>query len=184
MENVEKWKKAQEVITAGGVTVLPTDTIYGLHCSALNSDSVERIYKIKGRDFNKPCIVLIGDISDLNKFGVEDDPYLLETLGEYWPGPNSIILPVENNRFSYLHRGTNSLAFRIPAYAPLLDLIKQTGPIVSTSANPSGKEPAIDTESARSYFGKAVDYYLKKGFLDNQPSSVFKYEKGEFLKIR
>lgn len=178
------WEKAREILTKGGVAVLPTDTIYGLHCLAFNKASVEKIYDIKGRDFNKPFIIIISNQSDLEKFGIIIDATLSTILDEYWPGPNSVVLPVTNRRFEYLHRGTNSLAFRIPNYPPLLDLLKQTGPLVSTSANPSGKEPATDTTVAKAYFGNLVDYYLDCGTLNNPPSKVFKFTDGKIDRLR
>lgn len=178
------WEKALKVLSRGGVAVLPTDTIYGLHCLAFNKASVEKVYDIKGRDFTKPFIILISSQNDLKEFGIIIDATLSKTLDSYWPGPNSMVLPVTSDRFKYLHRGGNSLAFRVPNYPPLLNLLKQTGPLVSTSANPSGKEPATDTIIAREYFGNLVDYYLDAGTLNSLSSKVFKFTDGKMTQLR
>lgn len=91
---LDDWEKAVEVLNKGGVAVLPTDTIYGLHCLASDKLTVERIYKIKGRDFNKPFYYPNFQQSDLKGFGITVDVDLADTLDNYWPGPNSIILPI------------------------------------------------------------------------------------------
>jgi len=97
-----------------GVGVLPTDTLYGVVGLALNPQSVERIYTVKERNTNKPLIVLISDLSDLSQFGIDLTPQTSEMLNRYWPGPVSIILLCMDEQFTYLHRRTNSLAFRLP----------------------------------------------------------------------
>ena len=63
-----------KVLKDGGVAVMPTDTLYGIVGRAQDSSTVERIYKIRKRSPEKPCIILIGDISDLEKFSVNISP--------------------------------------------------------------------------------------------------------------
>ena len=70
MTNVWTNQKLIEVLQKGGVVVMPTDTIYGIVGQALNKETVEQIYDLKHRAPLKPCIVLVSDISDLNKFSV------------------------------------------------------------------------------------------------------------------
>lgn len=181
---MDDWGKAGKILLNGGIAVLPTDTIYGIHCLATNKGAVERIYDLKGRDRAKPFIILISSLDDLKSYGVTVDKKLSELLANYWPGPNSIILPVTASRFAYLHRGTKSLAFRLPAYKPLLTLLTQTGPLVSTSANPSSKTPASDIKQSQAYFGKSVDFYLDAGVLNNLPSRVFKLDMNQLIPVR
>lgn len=184
MQTMDNWKRAAEILKNGGVAVLPTDTIYGIHCMATNKEAVERVYKIKGRDFNKPFIILIPNKGSLEDFGVVVDNILSKLLDDYWPGPNSIIFSVTDRSIEYLHRGTKTLAFRVPNYQPLLNLLKQTGPLISTSANTSGKAGAKDIGAAKVYFDDLVDYYLDAGKLDNQASNVYKIIDGVFTKLR
>lgn len=183
---MDDWETARKILLHGGVAVLPTDTIYGLHCLAINKAGVERIYKLKDRDASKPFIVLISSLDDLKLFGVKLDDKLKALLRGYWPGPNSIILPIPDadGKFSYLHRDTNSLAFRLPADKPLNELLHQAGPLVSTSANPSGHPPASDIPAAKVYFANSVDLYLDVGKLTNPPSCVYKLSGGMLFKMR
>jgi len=120
--------KAQySALLKGGIGVLPTDTIYGLVGPALSKKTVEKIYKTRKRDPKKPLIILISDLDDLKRFSVRIDKESRSLLKKLWPGKISVILPCKDKRFKYLHRGTESLAFRLPAKKSLRRLIKKTG---------------------------------------------------------
>jgi len=155
----------------GGVGLLPTDTIYGLSCFAFDGKAVERVYDIKGRDRKIPVIVLISDISDLKSFRIALDTDTEKLLSENRPGKISFILPIEKG-FEYLTRGSQGLAFRLPDDDKLRSLIRKTGPLVSTSANPSGGKPATNAKEARGYFGNKLDFYQDAGELISLPSTL------------
>jgi L-threonylcarbamoyladenylate synthase len=93
------WQKAEEALKKGGVAFVPTDTLYGLVASALDKKAVERIYKIRGRDKGKPCIVLISSFADLKKFGVSISIEQKKFLESIWPGKVSVILPCTARKF-------------------------------------------------------------------------------------
>jgi L-threonylcarbamoyladenylate synthase len=167
------------ILKNGGVGVLLTDTLYGLVGQALNEEVVTRIYGIKDRSGAKPTIILISNISELTLFDIKIDENLQPILGKYWPGPVSIILPCQLGKFKYLHRGTETLAFRLPKKKDLIKLIEQTGPLVAPSANPEGLPPAHNIEEARKYFGDKVDFYLEGGTPLNKPSTIIKINDGK-----
>lgn len=173
-----------ESIQNGGVCVIPTDTLYALVASALNPDAVDRIYDLKQRDPEKPLIVLISDIAQLEQFGVVVSDELEARLRAYWPGAYSIILPTIDEQFEYIHRGTYSIAFRYPDNQELLDLISETGPIVAPSANPEGMPPAGNIEEARAYFGTDVDGYIEGEDLRGKPSTIISFEGDEVVTER
>lgn len=171
-----------ESIQEGGVGILPTDTLYGLVGSALLPDTIDRIYQLKRRDKNKPLIVLISDIEQMEQFGIELSERLIEQLGSYWPGAYSIILPTIDDQFEYLSRNTDTIAFRLPDNDELRDLIRETGPIVAPSANIEGHTPATTVEEARKYFGTDVDFYVDGGELVGKPSTLLEFD-GEEVNI-
>lgn len=152
------------IIKSGGIGIFPTDTLYGLVGSAFSKEAVEKIYKIKNRDSKKPLIVLIGDIDELSKFGISLDSATKIALEKFWPGPVSVLLSCPGEKFWYLHRGTNEIAFRVPAIGNSLTIANDTmrnflrhaGPIVAPSANPEGKPPAQNITEARAYFGEVA----------------------------
>ena len=161
---------AREVLKEGGVAVIPTDTLYGIVGSALNRKTIERIYKLRRRTPTKPMIVLISSPNDLKKFGVVLDDFSRKILRKVWPGPISVVLPLRGEKFRYLHRGTHTLAFRLPRPRGLRALLKTTGPLAAPSANPQGRLPATTVAAAMRYFKDQVEFYVDAGRLTSKPS--------------
>ncbi len=181
MENLQE---LSNIIKKGGIGVIPTDTLYGIVGSALDRNVVQRIYDLKERDTEKPFIVLISSFGDLRLFGIELEEDEKKLLLKFWPGKASIILRCENPKLKYLHRGANSIAFRIPDKSDLIELLKMSGPLVAPSANPQGKDPARNIEEAKKYFGGKADFYLDGGELDSPPSALIEIADGEIKVLR
>ena len=172
------------ILKSGGVGVMPTDTIYGIVGAALSKKAVLRIYKLRKRSLKKPMIILIASLLELKRFGILLDKTVRKQLEEFWPGRVSIILPCGLKKFRYLHRGTNTLAFRLPAKKDLRNFLRKTGPLVAPSANFEGKPPARALREAKRYFGNRVDFYIDAGRLNGSPSSLVKFEEGKTIFLR
>lgn len=165
-------------LETGGVAAVPTDTVYGLVASALDAVAVERVYELKDRDASKPLIVLLSGAQEMRQFGI--GAVWMERARAYWPGAVTVVVPCENGRFKYLHRGSRSLGFRVPDDSTLQEILTQTGPLVAPSANPEGLPPAETVEEAEEYFGAGVDAYMDGGVRDGSPSKIIKLtEDGE-----
>ncbi|MDD4358248.1 MAG: L-threonylcarbamoyladenylate synthase [Candidatus Pacebacteria bacterium] len=162
------------------IGVILTDTIYGIVGLALDENVVQRIYKIKNRNPQKPFIVLISSIEDLKSIFKIDIEYF-DILKEFWPGKTSVILPC--NEFPHLHRGLNSIAFRVPDKKELVDLIKEVGPIVATSVNKEGDEPAKNIDEAKKYFGEEIDFYIDSKECLSEPSILVNIKNKNELEI-
>lgn len=147
------------IIKDGGLAVLRTDTIYGIVARADSEASVERIYALKGRDYNKPLIVLIADPAMLHN---QPDKAHQAFIEKVWPGPVSVIMDSPDAP-EWLRRGGETVAYRLPADPELRKLISQTGPLVAPSANKQGGDPAESIEEAVVYFGDDVDAYVDSG---------------------
>jgi L-threonylcarbamoyladenylate synthase len=165
------WMKAALLLKEGAIGVIPTDTIYGICTSAFNKKSVEKVYKLRKRNPNKPCIILISSFDDLKKFNVKLKFWQRKILQKLWPGKISAILSCRDAKFSYLHRGTNSLSFRLPKDKLILNILKISGSIIAPSANWEGYEPARNVKSAQRYFVNKV-FYLDRGNLISKPSTL------------
>ncbi|MDP2650812.1 MAG: L-threonylcarbamoyladenylate synthase [bacterium] len=174
-------EKVVDLLKRGGVGVLATDTIYGLAGSALAPATVERIYKLRYRNFKKPMIVLISSLDDLKFFKIKLNNKEREVIAKLWPGKVSVILNCPYPEFRYLHRGTDTVAFRLPEKNQLIDLLKEVGPLVAPSANPEGKEPVKTIEEAKNYFGEKVDFYLDEGQVLGLPSTLVAIENGKLV---
>lgn len=173
-----------DILNRGGVGVLPTDTLYGLVGSALQPASVERVYELRQRELDKPMIILISSLDDLELFEIALDDEIIEKVESFWPGQVSVILPCQSEKFKYLHRDKNSLAFRWPARKDLLALLDEAGPLVAPSANIEGLEPARTIDEARGYFGEKIDFYVDQGEIDSPPSTLVIIDDGELRVVR
>lgn len=172
-----------ELLKSGAVGVIPTDTLYGVVTPLLNEQAVRRIYQVKGHDETRPIgTILINDPLQISSLVSEHE---LMQAKEFWPAPNSVILAVPSD-MHYAHRGYNSLPFRVPDQVRLRELLAETGPLATTSANHSGRPPAETIEQAMEYFREAVDFYVDGGNLSgNQASNILRFnDEGELEQLR
>ena len=163
---------------------MPTDTIYGLVGLALSKKAVEKIYKVRKRNPKKPLIILISSLNNLKLFGVKLDKKAKKLLRRLWPGKVSVILPAASKKFTYLHRGTKTLAFRLPKPQWLRRLLAKTGPLAAPSANPEGLPPAKTIGEAKNYFNGQVDFYVNAGKLETLPSAIISVKNDKIKVIR
>jgi L-threonylcarbamoyladenylate synthase len=173
-ENIWNDENLVRTLKDDGIVVMPTDTIYGIVGRAENPEVVERIYKFRKRAPEKPCIILIADMYELAKFQIELTEKQSRIIKEYWPGPISIIFDCTHVEHEYLHRGTKTLAFRVPSHPELRNLLKETGPLIAPSANTEGRTPSLNIEEAESYFGSSVSLYVDAGNILANPSLVIR----------
>lgn len=136
---------AAEHLHRGEVIALPTDTVYGLACSANDPHAIQKLYDIKGRDEQKPVAVCVSSIAQLKHYS--EASHLSDgLLARLLPGAVTIILTKSkhlNNPF--LNNGIQKIGLRIPDY----DFIQQVSskfvePIALTSANKSGTSSTVD----------------------------------------
>ncbi len=149
---------AVTVLDRGGVLILPTDTLPGLHCRADCQETVLRIAAMKGRDDGKPLLVLAGSFDQARSVCSPLTPPQERFCQACWPGPFSLILPAGTLLAGRVTAGDGTVAVRVPDHAELQRLIFAAGfPLVSTSVNFQGLAPATDLEEACTLFGGLVD---------------------------
>ena len=151
---------------------MPTDTIYGIVGLALNPKTVEEIYSLRKRTTDKPMIILISSIEDLQKFDIKVTKAQTDFLKKVWPNPVSVILPCPKEEFKFLHRNKKSLAFRMPCSKMLLNILAKVGPLVAPSANFEDSKPAETIAEAKKYFGDKVSFYVNDGRVRSEPSTL------------
>ena len=192
-ENIWNDENLIEVLKKGGVVIMPTDTIYGMVGRAENEAVVRRIYSIRKRNPEKPCIILIGDIKELEKFSVFPTEEQKKVLKNHWrisamadmrqPEPISIILDCPDEKFAYLHRGTKTLAFRLPTSPELRELLMKVGPLIAPSANLEAEPPSGNIEDAKKYFGDSVDLYIDGEEIKSKASKLIELHKDGTVNI-
>lgn len=164
--------EAKDLLKPGAIGVIPTDTVYGLAARAADQAAVDRLYKLKGRTV-KPGTIIAADMRQLEDLGLKHR--YLKAVEQFWPDAVSVVIACANPALAYLHLNKNSLAVRIPNDTKLLELLHQTGPLLTSSANAPGQKPAATVDQAKGYFGDKVDFYINGGNLSNrQPSTVIR----------
>ncbi len=177
-------EEAAAVLRAGGVIGYPTETVYGLGCDPGNRDAVKRIRSLKGRDGNKPMILLVPNVQqveNLCQFIPDKAGILMDT---FWPGPMTLVIPGSKNAPDSVISPEKTIAVRISPDPVCLQLMKVwKHPIVSTSANLSGMEPAISANEVEDYFRGHIDLILDGGLRKEQNPSTLVNLSGSQLRI-
>lgn len=146
-------------LTDGSVVILPTDTVYGIACRLYDESALQRIFKIKVRSQKKNLAVLCESLVSINDIAVINER-ALKLAHAFWPGPLTIILP--STKQHYEKTGDHTIGVRIPNHAGTLQLIKQNGPLYTTSVNISGTDPLMDLAEIKKEFKDKVDYIYEE----------------------
>lgn len=139
-------------LRAGGLVILPTDTVYGIGCHAADAAAVERLLAAKGRGRQMPPPVLVADPADLIGLVAQVPEAARALMEAFWPGALTLILEADETLTWDLGETGGTIAVRMPDHELALDLLRRSGPLAVTSANPTGAPPATDAASARAAF--------------------------------
>jgi len=175
----EEVHRAAEYIDSGAVILYPTDTIWGIGCDATNAAAVDRIYRIKQRSDSKSMLVLMNEIQMLEDYlsRVPDQTYNILNSAQK---PTTIIFPGARNLAKNLLAEDGSVGIRLSSDPFCQQVIELTGlPLVSTSANISGRpSPSLFSE-IESQIKEQVDYVVnwrQEELEAAAPSAIIKIE--------
>lgn len=182
----ESIARAAKMVAKGGVIAFRTDTLYGLGADPFNASAVAEIVKLKGREGNKPILVIISDPSHLRNLAAFTSKTFEKLAAKFWPGPLTLIVKAKVELPQPLTAGSGGIGLRLPDDEEVRDLVRACGgALTATSANPSGRLPAQTAEEVNSYFGNAIDLIIDGGKARSlQPSSVVDVTGDEPLLIR
>ena len=173
-------RQAVKALEAGGVIAFPTETVYGLGCDPRNRRAVRRIFRLKGRDPQKPLLLVASSFAQVRRVAVLRGQALL-LAKHYWPGPLTLVLPLRKP--SLLVKGVavnGEVAIRFSSSKIVRALAKQfTFPLVATSANPSGAKESRSYTDVVSYFGRDLAMIVDGGTLSvRKMSTVIRVREG------
>lgn len=173
-------------VKRGGVIIYPTDTIYGLGCSALERAAVERVFQIKGRARGKPLILLIAEPGWARELSSNLPPLFQKLAERFWPGPLTMVLEASPMVLPEITAGTGTVALRLPGSEFARRLVAACGvPLVSTSANISGEENIAEARRLIELFGESVDLIVDAGDLESPvESTVVSLARGKLELLR
>ena len=174
---------AQEAYLNGGVIAYPTEAVFGLGCDPDNSEAVRKILEIKQRPVEKGLILLAANYSQLLPY-IDDDKIPQDKRFEVisrWPDGITQVMPKNRNISPLLSGQFDTIAVRITSQPDVVALCNSVNkPIVSTSANLTGKEPARTWKSLDKALLEKVDFVIKGETLGfKQPSKIIDALTGE-----
>lgn len=182
-----RWQShfASHILRQGGVIAHPTEAVWGLACDPFSESAVDYLLALKGRPVDKGLILVS---SNIDHFSSLLEPLSAETKASFTQPrlrPTTWIVPDETKIIPAWIRGSHTgVAVRV-SHHPLIKELSSFfgGPIISTSANPSGKSPAMSVRDIRRYFKGRLDYVLP-GVLGgaSRPSQIIDLGTGKILR--
>jgi len=181
--DLDRIRKAAELVETGGLVAFPTETVYGLACK-VSSASLARLNRLKGRDAGKHYTLHIGQIDEYRKYVPRISVRAEKLIREAWPGPLTLVfdldaaaLEVQKGRLDgeamrALYKD-HSIGIRCPDH-PVASLLLRLvhDPVVAPSANRAGQPPATAADQVLSLVGDEVDMILDGGPCKHQKSST------------
>lgn len=174
--------EARLLLSQGKIIAYPTEAVYGLGCDPFNSEAVDFLLSLKIRPMSKGFIILIGDWSQLAMFVPKLSDAVLKPVQASWPGPVTWVFPRLPDVPPWLTGEHDGIAIRMTAH-PIAHALCQDGPIISSSANRSGEEPARDFTRLSQQFPQCVEACVA-GDLGgaSQPSAIYDALSGHRLR--
>lgn len=162
-----------EALEAGGVVLLPTDTVYGLAALPGDRAATERLFALKGRGEDSPLAVLCADLHQALALA---DPSVADALGEvggrWWPGPLTVVAPRRRGLGLHLGEPATTVGLRVPAHDIVRAVAARVGPIAATSANRHGVPTPATAAEAADQLGADIALIVDGGPLSTTASTV------------
>ncbi len=134
---------AVEVLRNNGVIAFPTDTVFGLGANVWNAEAIRKLFRIKGRDFNKAIAVLIGSFDQMQEIVASYPPLAKNLADRFWPGALTILMK-RAPKLPNILSPNDTIGIRMPALQFTRELLLAAGPLATTSANRSGKSNCLE----------------------------------------
>lgn len=166
-------ERVAAVLRAGGVAVLPTDTVYGLVALPTDAAAMARLFTLKGRGPQVPVAVLCTDADQALSLA---EPAAQETARavatRWWPGPLTLVLPRRAEVQLHLGEPSSTIGLRVPAHALVRAVAQAVGPIAATSANRHGEPTPGTVAEVAAALGPGLDLAVDGGELGVSASTV------------
>jgi L-threonylcarbamoyladenylate synthase len=153
---------AAQLLKAGGLVALPTETVYGLGADATNKNAVARIYKVKGRPADHPLIVHIHSMQSIGEWADEIPSYAIALARDFWPGPMTLVLKRSLLAEDFITGGQPTVGLRVPDHVialALLSAFEKVGGkgIAAPSANRFGQVSPTTAHAVQEELGDYLD---------------------------
>jgi L-threonylcarbamoyladenylate synthase len=159
-------------LKGGRLVVMPTDTVYGIGADAFDSTAVAALLAAKGRGRDMPVGVLVGSWHTIEGLVYTMPDGARELIRAFWPGALSLVVTQAPSLQWDLGDARGTVMLRMPLHPVAIELLREVGPMAVSSANVSGRPPAVDADEARGQLGDLVDVYLDAGPSQQQAAST------------
>jgi tRNA threonylcarbamoyl adenosine modification protein (Sua5/YciO/YrdC/YwlC family) len=156
----------------GQLVVLPTDTVYGLGADAFDSAAVAALLAAKGRGRDMPVPVLVGSWHTIDGLVYTVPQGARELIRAFWPGALSLVVHQAPSLQWDLGDANGTVMLRMPLHPVAIDVLREVGPMAVSSANISGRPPAVTAQDAQHQLGDLVQVYLDGGPAAKQAAST------------
>ena len=176
---------AARAIKNGNIVAHPTEGVWGLACNPLNQMAVMTLCALKQRPIGQGLILIANNIEQLTPWLKNSPQEVLEKLASPTQSATTWVIPLtpESIAPSWITKANSTLAVRITQHQLSRKLINACGhPLVSTSANPKAKPPALTGLTARKYFKSAVTYLHGELSQKGKPSKIIHIENKKILR--
>jgi L-threonylcarbamoyladenylate synthase len=163
---------AVNAVKAGRLVVLPTDTVYGIGADAFDNVAVAALLSAKGRGRDMPVPVLVGSWHTIDGLVYSVPHAARELIQAFWPGALSLVVQQAPSLQWDLGDAHGTVMLRMPLHPVAIELLREVGPMAVSSANISGRSPAVTADEARRQLGDLVEVYLDAGPSDQQAAST------------
>jgi L-threonylcarbamoyladenylate synthase len=156
--------RAAAIVLSGGVIAYPTETFYGLGVDADNEEAIRKIFEIKGRNFNNPISVIIGDKRDVYPLVHMVSNTAQELMDAFWPGPLTIVFESANHVSTLLTAKTGKIGIRLSSHKGARRIAQIMGrPLTATSANLSNQPECASAAEVMKQIGNKIDAIIDFG---------------------
>jgi L-threonylcarbamoyladenylate synthase len=158
----EAIQKALTILHTGGLVAFPTDTVYGVGALAFDDNAIRSIYVAKDRPVEKAIPILIADLEDMEKVGMNIPQTTYKLAARFWPGPLTCVIP-KRPTLPESVSATSTVGVRVPDHEVARALLRAAGPMAVTSANLSGAQSPSTAEEVYAQLNGRIPLIIDGG---------------------
>jgi L-threonylcarbamoyladenylate synthase len=165
--------EAAQILSAGGVGIFPTETVYGIGADIRLPESVRRVFEVKRRDRTQPLMAHCSSVTQMREYVAEVPVWAQPLMSRFWPGPLALVFRKTDRVPDAATGGADTVGIRMVGHPVTRDLIEELGaPIAGTSANLSGEPATSRFEAVSQRLLETADVALDSGLCGKDVAST------------
>lgn len=178
-------EKAADILEQGGVILYPTDTVYAYGCDIAQKDAIERIYRIRAIERNKPLSFIFSDISMMHEYVRNMPDQAFKIMKRALPGPYTFIFQASKLVPKVVLTRQKTIGVRIPDSRIALAIVEKLGrPLLSASVPSPDGGYIVEPEQVEKVYRNQLDLVIDCGKKVSEPSTVIDFSAGRMEVLR